>query len=78
MSCCGGGGVYRAPGTPHTVTGVAQPTPATATIYRVITPQQVTHDFYERYRAEQVLAMRGGSLQVIEPGDQHANEQDST
>lgn len=68
MGCCGGGGggVYRPP-MPGTVTGVAGPSQP-GTIYRVTTPQGVVHDEPDRWRAEQILAMRGGSLDIVEPG----------
>ena len=72
MPCCGGGsGMYRPP-TPPAVTGVAQPqTPGTK--YVVTTPQGVVHEYWdEKWRADQVLAMRGGSLETITP-DQQGN-----
>lgn len=73
MSCCGGGGVYRPP-MPGTVQGVAAETGQTGTIYRVTTPQGVVYDRSSRWEAEQLRAMRGGSLDVIEPGSQEATQ----
>lgn len=57
--------MYRPP-TPPAVTGVAAShTPGA--VYRVTTPQGVVHEYEEKWRADQILAMRGGSLDIITP-----------
>lgn len=71
MSCCGSGGVYQPPNLysqtpPRSVTGVAQPKPGT--IYRVTTPQGIVYERYTRWEAEQILGMRGGTLDIITEG----------
>lgn len=73
MGCCGGGGVYRPP-MPGTVQGVAGQTAQPGTIYRVTTPQGTIFDRTTRWEAEQLRAMRGGSLDIIEPGDQQEEQ----
>ena len=67
MSCCGGGTVYQPPTIPRAVTGVAAP--QKRRMYRVTTPQGIVYEYEQPWKARQVQAMRGGSLEIIEPDD---------
>lgn len=67
MSCCGGS-VYQPPTVPSAVTGVA--TAQIGTIYRVTTPQGIIYNYPQPWQAQQALAMRGGTLDIITPDQQ--------